>query len=275
MGMIPNTVISSSSSSNINGTNSNIGHGVDVQHVQPLFPGSSVLAAFDAGNPHLAYGQQYPHPNSHPQQQQQQQQPVKPKSIPIASTSSSGITVQSPVLARRKGSSSGGGSTTGSSKTATGKANSNSTKNNNSSNSSATTGDPSGNTNRRQSRLQRNRESARLSRKRRKQYLEHLEERVDMLSETLDRSRRKHVAEAVTVLHQKRVEYILQHPHQHLQHDNDNNNYCHDDFNGADTTAIRLLENNLSRTNEELMIATTFQYQQLKSFSIPPSTHYG
>jgi bZIP transcription factor len=233
MGVIPNTVAS---------------HGTDV-HVQPLFPGSSILAAFDAGNPNLAYGQ-------HPLPPQKQINP----SLPLSSTSSGGVTVKSPVLARRKNGS-GGGSTTASGRAATAKASSATTINSNSSSAGA----QPGNTNRRQSRLQRNRESARLSRKRRKQYLELLEERVDKLSETLDGSRRQHVASAVATLNQKRIEYILQH---------NNNATGVATPGGNDATVMRMLENNLSRTNEDLMIATTFQYQQLKSFSIPPSMQF-
>jgi hypothetical protein len=107
-------------------------------------------------------------------------------------------------------------------------------------------------TNRRQSRLQRNRESARLSRKRRKQYLETLEERVDQLSEMLDRSRRQHVAEAVTTISEKRLECILR----------------------GTPDAVKLCEHHLSRTSEELRIAITFLFQQLKSYSTPPSMQF-
>ena len=233
MGVLPTTVMSGNSS------NSNSHHGVKVQ---PLFPGSSVLAAFDAGNPNLAYGPPQPH---QPPQQQHQVGHILPLSSTTSNTSI-GITVKSPVLTRRKG----GGTTNTAGKATSAAAAVHS-------NAGITDGTQPGNPNRRQSRLQRNRESARLSRKRRKQYLELLEERVDKLSETLDGSRRRHVAAAVTTLHQKRIEYILQYHHTH-----------------DDTTATRMLENNLSRTNEELMIATTFQYQQLKSFSIPPSLQF-
>jgi hypothetical protein len=169
--------------------------------IQPLFPGSSVLAAFDAGNHTLL--QDAHHGSGH----------------------SSGTTTKSPVVSRRKGAAAGG-----------------------------TTNGASGPTNRRQSRLQRNRESARLSRKRRKHYLELLEERVDKLSETLDVSRRQHAADCVSAVHQKRSEFILQ--------------------GNATAETLKLLENNLTRTNEELMIATTFQFQQLKAFSMPPSTQF-
>jgi bZIP transcription factor len=108
-------------------------------------------------------------------------------------------------------------------------------------------------TNRRQSRLQRNRESARLSRKRRKQYLELLEERVDQLSETLDRARRQHVAKAMISVVEKRRESI---------------------FRGTPEALQLLTEGNLSRTSDELRVAVTFQFQQLKSFSVPPSMQF-
>jgi bZIP transcription factor len=111
----------------------------------------------------------------------------------------------------------------------------------------------SGTTVRRQKRLQRNRESARLSRRRRKQYLEELEERVDKLSESLDQSRRQHVAQAISVLKEKRVA-LLSAPNS--------------------LASLSVLETSLSRTNEEIMIATTFQAQQLKSFSASPSTQF-
>ena len=61
-------------------------------------------------------------------------------------------------------------------------------------------GDDSGTgtvTQKRQRRLERNRESARLSRRRRKQYLEVLEDKVSALSEEMDVGRRAHVKSAV------------------------------------------------------------------------------
>lgn len=109
-----------------------------------------------------------------------------------------------------------------------------------------------GGINRRQKRLQRNRESARLSRRRRKQYLEVLEERVDKMSDDLDRSRRQHIAEAVITIRQKRNEHILQ----------------------ENTASLPVLGTSLARTSEELMVSTTFQSQQLKSFAVPPSTQF-
>ena len=250
MGMIPNTV-----TSHMNGSSSS-SHGV-----QPLFPGSSVLAAFDAGNPNLAYGHHHHHPplnHHHPQPQ------VTP-SIPLSSTTfASGVTVKSPVASRRKG-----GSGVSGGKAAAGKTNSTSTTSSHS-NGNNNGGTQPGNPNRRQSRLQRNRESARLSRKRRKQYLELLEERVDQLSETLDGSRRAHVSKAVATLNQKRIETILQ----YNNHESQKLGVTKATPDENDTMMMKLFENNLSRTNEELMIANTFQYQQLKSFSIPPSMQF-
>ena len=61
---------------------------------------------------------------------------------------------------------------------------------------------------RRQKRLERNRESARLSRRRRKQYLEVLEERVTFLSEEMDRGRREHVLNAVRNYNTLRAEIL-------------------------------------------------------------------
>lgn len=163
--------------------------------VQPLYPGASVLAAFEAGHHHV------------------NRVITTTKTVPNTTTSSS-----KPTVARRKKEENGG-----------------------------TTG-----TNRRQKRLQRNRESARLSRRRRKQYLEVLEERVDKLSEGLDRARRQHIAEAVTTMRKKRIELILQ----------------------GNPVNVSLLETNLARTSEELMVSTTFQSQQLQSFSTPPSMQF-
>ena len=55
---------------------------------------------------------------------------------------------------------------------------------------------------------QRNRESARLSRRRRKQYLEILEDRVTQLSTEVDQGRRAHAAQAVTITLHKRREIM-------------------------------------------------------------------
>lgn len=99
---------------------------------------------------------------------------------------------------------------------------------------------------RRQKRLERNRESARLSRRRRKQYLEVLEERVAQLSQQMDSGRRHHVAQAVPVVAHKRLQVIPQGP---------------SPFGSV-----------LCRTSGELSVAATFTWQQLHSFCAPPAT---
>jgi hypothetical protein len=109
--------------------------------------------------------------------------------------------------------------------------------------------------NRRQKRLERNRESARLSRRRRKQYLEVLEEKVTQLGQEMDQGRREHVTEAVQTIANKR-KAILEGPAL------------------PSIESLAILEVGLSRTSNELMISTTFQSQQLKSFSLPPSTKF-
>lgn len=100
---------------------------------------------------------------------------------------------------------------------------------------------------RRQKRLERNRESARLSRRRRKQYLEALEARVVKLSCDLDRMRRAHVAQALPQIAEQRHQQITQ---------------------GI------LPGEPISRTSSDMMILNSFQAQQLKSFATPPSTQF-
>jgi hypothetical protein len=116
-------------------------------------------------------------------------------------------------------------------------------------------GDAAPTNNRRQKRLERNRESARLSRRRRKQYLEVLEEKVTQLGQEMDQGRREHVTEAVQTIVNKRKE-LLEGPVL------------------PSLESLAILETGLSRTSNELMVSTTFQSQQLKSFSLPPSTKF-
>ena len=97
-------------------------------------------------------------------------------------------------------------------------------------------------------RLERNRESARLSRRRRKQFLEVLEARVNQLSSDLDRMRRAHVQQALPAIAGQRLQQIAL----------------------GQTPA----EPRLSRTSNEMMIVTSFWAQQLKSFAMPPSTQF-
>jgi len=100
---------------------------------------------------------------------------------------------------------------------------------------------------RRQKRLERNRESARLSRRRRKQYLELLEQRVHQMGSDLDRLRRAHCAEALSALAQQRAQQIA---------------------------AGLPDENVVGRCAVEIMLVNTFQGQQLRSFAVPPSTQF-
>lgn len=103
---------------------------------------------------------------------------------------------------------------------------------------------------RRQKRLERNRESARLSRRRRKHYLEVLEDRVTDLSVEVDKGRREHASVAVkTVLEKRREVLQTQNP--------------------TDSDLIKLGKS-LNRTSQELLVVSTFQTQQLKSFALAP-----
>mmetsp|Transcript_14717 Transcript_14717/g.35963 ORF Transcript_14717/g.35963 Transcript_14717/m.35963 type:complete len:888 (+) Transcript_14717:236-2899(+) len=110
---------------------------------------------------------------------------------------------------------------------------------------------------RRQKRLERNRESARLSRRRRKHYLEVLEEKVSSLSLETDHGRRAHARLAVDKISQLRAK-------------------VHHDVEGSTIVtpqrALDLLDGPLSRTSNELLAASTFWSQQLKSFALAPHT---
>ena len=109
---------------------------------------------------------------------------------------------------------------------------------------------------RRQKRLERNRESARLSRRRRKQYLEVLEDRVTHLSVEMDRGRREHAAKAIETVLAKRQEVLRQQGSQRPEE------------------SLARLDMPLSRTSSELMVLSTFTLQQLKSFSLAPHTKF-
>lgn len=104
---------------------------------------------------------------------------------------------------------------------------------------------------RRQKRLERNRESARLSRRRRKHYLEVLEERVSQLSLEMDQGRRAHAASAVETILSKRSDIL------NVYETIDPNQY------------LPVLDSSLSRTSQEVSVLNTFQMQQLKSFALP------
>jgi hypothetical protein len=129
-----------------------------------------------------------------------------------------------------------------------------------------------------QRRLERNRLSAQLSRRRRKQYLEELEERVVRLSLNMDSGRRAHGFQAIDRISEMRqevlasAEAIVREIESSVgRTDMDGNNrtmmleFQLDNY-------LRLLENAgpLSRTDsEELLILNSFLGQQLKSFSLP------
>jgi len=115
---------------------------------------------------------------------------------------------------------------------------------------------------RRQKRLERNRESARLSRRRRKQYLEVLEDRVTEYSHDLDKGRRAHVAAAIDTIRNKRKELLL------------SGSSVGDAFDGTASAKVQALHYGLSRTSQELMIAYTFRSQQIKSFALPPGMKF-
>lgn len=115
--------------------------------------------------------------------------------------------------------------------------------------------EPDPTTQRRQKRLERNRESARLSRRRRKQYLEVLEERVTQFSHDLDSGRREHVSKAVQTIARMRNELLNNHQVSPEQ-------------------VMTTLQGSLSRTSQELSVVATFLSQQLKSFNVPPSLSF-
>jgi len=135
------------------------------------------------------------------------------------------------------------------------------------------------NVNRRQKRLERNRESARLSRRRRKHYLEILEGRVTTLSEEMDKGRREHVAVAVKTVCSMRRELFGQ-----AERD------LHIDFSQQLSLSsssshlpknipkleqyARRLDTGLSRMSDDLMMAATFQKEQLRSFALPPQSKF-
>lgn len=106
---------------------------------------------------------------------------------------------------------------------------------------------------RRQKRLERNRESARLSRRRRKQYLGVLEDRVKQLSIETDQGRRDHAARAIQTILEKRQNIVRNNPA-----------LC----------SLSELDVPLNRTSSELLVLSTFCMQQLKSLSLPPHSKF-
>ena len=121
---------------------------------------------------------------------------------------------------------------------------------------------------RKQKRLQRNRESARLSRKRRKQYLEVLENRVNYLCEEMDRGRREHVLGALRQISQLRNNAL------HELEQGVVNDRMQDEQEVLQKVMMLGRDGLLSRTNPELMMAITFGREYLKSLVIPPAKKY-
>jgi hypothetical protein len=119
---------------------------------------------------------------------------------------------------------------------------------------------------RKMKRLERNRESARLSRRRRKQYLEVLEEKVTNLCHELDKGRREHVLSALNTYKQKR-QVLLKQIESELDPDDDlvaEKLYQN----------VTLLTSKLSYSSSELMLAATFGREYLKSLIVSPTKKF-
>ena len=134
----------------------------------------------------------------------------------------------------------------------------------------------------RQKRLERNRESARASRKRRKAYLEELELKVNRMSEEMDKGRMEHASLAVQTIRKMRLEKLheveqmlegkpsgsgsrsgIQH---NVKSQMPNSSSLEDQ--------LQPLMSNLSRTSDELQIVQTFMKQQLMSLVQPTESKY-
>ncbi len=127
-----------------------------------------------------------------------------------------------------------------------------------------------------QRRLERNRLSAQLSRRRRKQYLEELEDRVVRLSLDMDSGRRKHAFQAIDRITEMRqqvvssAEAVVREIEGLAASMDQENRTMMLEFQLQNY--MRLLEDAgpLARTNsKELLILNSFLGQQLKSFSLP------
>lgn len=122
-----------------------------------------------------------------------------------------------------------------------------------------------------QRRLERNRLSAQLSRRRRKQYLEELEDKVVRLSLDMDSGRRKHAFQAIDRISEMRQQVLssAEAVVREMEASDGNRSMM---LNFQLENYMRLLENAgpLARTSsEELLILNSFLGQQLKSFSLP------
>jgi hypothetical protein len=119
---------------------------------------------------------------------------------------------------------------------------------------------------RKMKRLERNRESARLSRRRRKQYLEVLEERVTSLCHEMDRGRREHALSALNSYKQSRQALLKQ---IESELDSDDGSVAEKLYHN-----VNLLTSKLSYSSSELMLASTFGREYLKSLIISPSKKF-
>lgn len=126
---------------------------------------------------------------------------------------------------------------------------------------------------RKEKRLQRNRESARLSRRRRKQYLEVLENRVNYLCEEMDKGRREHVLSTIGQIKKLRNDLLVELEQDVLPVKKEYDDM--EDLNQLDRKIEKLVNGGvLSRSSTELMLAVTFGKQYLKSLVIPPFKKY-
>lgn len=132
-----------------------------------------------------------------------------------------------------------------------------------------------------QRRLERNRLSAQLSRRRRKQYLEELEDRVVRLSLDMDSGRRKHAFQAIDRITEMRqqvlssAEAVVREIESLAGNMDQENQTMMLEFQLQNY--MRLLEDEgpLARTKStELLILNSFLGQQLKSFSLPSQSKF-
>lgn len=134
-----------------------------------------------------------------------------------------------------------------------------------------------------QRRLERNRLSAQLSRRRRKHYLEELEVRVVKLSLDMDSGRRAHAFQAIDRISEMRQQVLIsaeavvreiENPVESADMEKNSRSMMLE-FQLNDY--LRFLENTgpLSKTNsEELLILNSFLGQQLQSFSLPSHSKF-
>ena len=136
----------------------------------------------------------------------------------------------------------------------------------------------------RQKRLERNRESARASRKRRKAYLEELELKVNRMSEEMDKGRMEHASIAVQTIRKMRLEKLHEveqmlegKPAASGSRSGIQHNVKSQISSPNSSTLeeqIQPLMSNLSRTSDELQIVQTFMKQQLMSLVQPTEIKY-